>query len=227
MYLAEEEEGVSVLGVSVEGTHALDDLWSSAVVTRGVRKDHYRQCELCGTLPRKYCWYERDGKFLEKSSRMFHYMEGAQNAKRYQRNFYRLSKLGGGGRWATALVGPKSQLWPHSFWTAPLKGILPQTIFYRPNLIFWIVMGCGKARFIRNGKKNTKKMKNLVPKFVPLDLEATRTWDLEATHTDLKATCDWTSRQPAMIGNKLYHTPGSKGGGACGAISSYASWGVV
>ena len=30
-----------------------------------------------------------------------------------------------------------------------------------------------------------------------------------------------------MIGNELYHTPGSKEGGACGAISSFASWGVV
>ena len=30
-----------------------------------------------------------------------------------------------------------------------------------------------------------------------------------------------------MIGNKLCHTPGRKGGGACGAISSFASWGVV
>ena len=27
-----------------------------------------------------------------------------------------------------------------------------------------------------------------------------------------------------MIGNELYHTPGSKGGRACGAISSFASW---
>ena len=57
-----------------------------------------------------------------------------------------------GGGWATALVGPKS-LGHNLFWTAPLKGILPQTIFYRPNLIFWIVMGRGKARFGRNGKK--------------------------------------------------------------------------
>ena len=27
--------------------------------------------------------------------------------------------------------------------------------FYRPNLIFWIVMGCGKARFSKKGQKNT------------------------------------------------------------------------
>ena len=30
-----------------------------------------------------------------------------------------------------------------------VKGILPQKKFYRPNLIFWIVMGCGKAHFGR------------------------------------------------------------------------------
>ena len=149
MYLAEEEEGSQCLVSRWSGP--TPSMTCDLVVTRGVRKDHYRQCELCGTLPRKYCWYERDGKFLEKSSRLFHYMEGAQNAKRYQRNFFRLSKLGGGG-WATALVGPKS-LGHNLFWTAPLKGILPQTIFYRPNLIFWIVMGRGKARFGRNGKK--------------------------------------------------------------------------
>ena len=49
------------------------------------------------------------------------------------------------------------------------KGILPQKIFYRPNLIFWIVMECGKAHFGRKGQKT------LVSKFVPWDLEATRT----------------------------------------------------
>ena len=37
-----------------------------------------------------------------------------------------------------------------------LKGILPQKIFYRPNLIFWIAMGCGKARFGWKGQKTPK-----------------------------------------------------------------------
>ena len=37
-----------------------------------------------------------------------------------------------------------------------LKGILHQKIFYRPNLIFWIVMGCGIARFGRRGLKTTE-----------------------------------------------------------------------
>ena len=53
------------------------------------------------------------------------------------------------------------------------KGILPQK-FYRPDLIFWIVMGCGKARFGQKGQ-NTPKIYNLVSKFVPWDLQATRT----------------------------------------------------
>ena len=46
--------------------------------------------------------------------------------------------------------------------------------------------------------------------------------DLEATPTDLEASRDETSGQPArisrqaaMIRNEPYHTPGSKGGGAC------------
>ena len=37
-----------------------------------------------------------------------------------------------------------------------IKGILHQKNFYRPNLIFWIVMGCGIARFGRRGLKITK-----------------------------------------------------------------------
>ena len=37
-----------------------------------------------------------------------------------------------------------------------LKGILHQKNFYRLNLIFWIVMGCGIARFGRRGLKTTE-----------------------------------------------------------------------
>ena len=37
-----------------------------------------------------------------------------------------------------------------------IKGILHQKIFYRLNLIFWIVMGCGIARFGRRGLKTTE-----------------------------------------------------------------------
>ena len=37
-----------------------------------------------------------------------------------------------------------------------LKGILHQKIFYCLNLIFWIIMGCGIARFGRKGLKTTE-----------------------------------------------------------------------
>ena len=37
-----------------------------------------------------------------------------------------------------------------------IKGILHQKNFYRLNLIFWIIMGCGIARFGRKGLKTTE-----------------------------------------------------------------------
>ena len=37
-----------------------------------------------------------------------------------------------------------------------IKGILHPKNFYRLNLIFWIVMGCGIARFGRRGLKTTE-----------------------------------------------------------------------
>ena len=40
-----------------------------------------------------------------------------------------------------------------------IKGILHQKNFYRLNLIFWIVMGCGIARFGRRGLKTTETWK--------------------------------------------------------------------
>ena len=40
--------------------------------------------------------------------------------------------------------------------TIIFKGILHQKNFYRLNLIFWIVMGCGIARFGRRGLKTTE-----------------------------------------------------------------------
>ena len=36
------------------------------------------------------------------------------------------------------------------------KGILHQKFFYCLNLIFWIIMGCGIARFGRKGLKTTE-----------------------------------------------------------------------
>ena len=40
-----------------------------------------------------------------------------------------------------------------------VKGILHQKIFYCLNLIFWIIMGCGIARFGRKGLKTTETWK--------------------------------------------------------------------
>ena len=53
---------------------------------------------------------------------------------------------------------PKSKGLVYHFHTY-LKGILHQKIFYRLNLIFWIVMGCGIARFGRRGLKTTETWK--------------------------------------------------------------------
>ena len=36
-----------------------------------------------------------------------------------------------------------------------IKGIVPQEKFYCPSLIFWIVTGCGEARFSGKGQKTT------------------------------------------------------------------------
>ena len=84
------------------------------------------------------------------------------------------------------------------WWKTHLKGILHQQIFYRPNLIFQIVTGCGKARFGRRGQKNKNynniKLKILVSKFVPWDLKVTHTWDLEAIHDGTSRQPTWTSR---------------------------------
>ena len=40
--------------------------------------------------------------------------------------------------------------------TNSIKGIVPQKKIFRPNLIFWIAMGCGEARFGRKGQKTPK-----------------------------------------------------------------------
>ena len=42
------------------------------------------------------------------------------------------------------------------FVTGPVKGILHQKNFFHLNLIFWIIMGCGIARFGRRGLKTTE-----------------------------------------------------------------------
>ena len=66
-------------------------------------------------------------------------------------------------------------------------------------------MGCGKGCFGKKGQKSHLKLKILVSKFVPWDLEATCTWDL-------KASRDRTSRQPAHgpRGNPLWDLEASR-----------------
>ena len=71
-------------------------------------------------------------------------------------------------------------------WPRSIKGIVPQSISYRLiNLIFWIVMGCGIARFGWRGLKTTKTWK-----FSP--------WDLKGHRTDLEGRRNGTSRGSAM-----------------------------
>ena len=67
---------------------------------------------------------------------------------------------------------------PHRLRTA-FEGVVPKQKFYRPNLIFWIMMEYGIAHF---GRKGLKTILTLVSKFVPWDLEGCRTSDLEGRH---------------------------------------------
>ena len=53
-------------------------------------------------------------------------------------------------------------------WPRSIKGIVPQSISYRLiNLIFWIVMGCGIARFGWRGLKTTQTWKFWSQSFSP------------------------------------------------------------
>ena len=66
-----------------------------------------------------------------------------------------------------------------------VKGILPQKVFYRPNLIFWIVMGCCKTPKIENfGLKICSLGTRGNPHMRPW---GNLRWDLEATCTDFEA----------------------------------------
>ena len=53
--------------------------------------------------------------------------------------------------------------------SSTIKGIVHQFFFRCSNLIFWIVMGCGKADFGRRGLKNAPNSKVLVFNVVPRD----------------------------------------------------------
>ena len=59
---------------------------------------------------------------------------------------------------------PTAHMWPSLYYAQTcsfmlVKGILHQKIFYRLNIIFWIVMGCGIARFGRRDLKTTETWK--------------------------------------------------------------------
>ena len=82
--------------------------------------------------------------------------------------------------------------------------------FYRPKLIFWIVMGCGEARFGQKGQEKpniakcwsqslflgtsrrpaheTPRQPAMRPRGNPHGPRGNPRWDLEATRTDLEAT---------------------------------------
>ena len=86
------------------------------------------------------------------------------NAQNSERGIYCMTKvknpppsgfsvlLARASRWSSTLV------WKQFFLSQIFlfKGILHQKNFYRLNLIFWIVMGCGIARFGRKGLKTTE-----------------------------------------------------------------------
>ena len=94
------------------------------------------------------------------------YSSGAErfNFLRYQYQlFHRISTSG----FYKHHQDKKCKLWmprkvskPTKWGVSCLKGIVPQKKFYRPNLIFWKIMGCGKAHFGQKGQK-TPKIENL------------------------------------------------------------------
>ena len=68
----------------------------------------------------------------------------------YAANLFREDTL---SRWCATEVDSEGVMVPVSVFRLPiLKGSYYKKIFYCPNLIFWILMGCGKAGF---GQKNT------------------------------------------------------------------------
>ena len=69
-----------------------------------------------------------------------------------------------------------------------------ELVFYRSNLIFWIVMGCGKAHFGRRGLKTSQTQKILVYNFVPRDLDSQRYNVAYIVHRDdMSLAVAWTT----------------------------------
>ena len=80
------------------------------------------------------------------------------------------------------------QLMTNAYKTLPyLKGSTKKILSPKPNMDS---NGVWQTSFRSEGPKKHLKLKILVSKFFPWDLEVIRTWDLEAT-------CNGTSRQPA------------------------------
>ena len=77
----------------------------------------------------------------------------------YQTQFWKVALLVFGWKYPVSKekICGFLRLSAHSF--SSVKGILHQKIFYCLNLIFWIVMGCGIARFGRRGLKTTETWK--------------------------------------------------------------------
>ena len=73
-----------------------------------------------------------------------------------------------------------------------IKGIVPQNIFYRPILIFWMVMVCGIACYIRRGLKTTYTWKF---------------WSQSLSPGTSRGAAPWTSRGSAMEPQGVPHRP--------------------
>ena len=72
--------------------------------------------------------------------------------------------------------------------------IVPQNNFYHLNLIFWIVMGCGIARFGQGGLKTTKTWTFWSQSLSPCDLEGCHTLDLEGRQNGTSTSVRHPSR---------------------------------
>ena len=116
-------------------------IWCAINNRRWKKLSNFRPCFWC--YPGFDCLNESGRKFQKKM----------EKKKRYER---------WGPSWKQGITLLKSWniLWIAELWHMPaLKGILHQKNFYRLNLIFWIVMGFGIARFGRRSLKTTETWK--------------------------------------------------------------------
>ena len=83
-------------------------------------------------------------------------------------------------------------------WPRSIKGIVPQSISYRLiNLIFWIVMGCGIARFGWRDLKTTQTCNFWVLILSPGTSTRSATWDLDSQRRGPRLAAPWTSTRSA------------------------------